>query len=95
MDPLISQPFLYWTVNLAIGLLSLGVVLSFVRLLIGPSIPDRVIAFDVMAAFVIGLLALFAIQTGHALFIDVGLSIAIIVFLATVALARYLEKGAK
>jgi len=95
MEPLDTQPFLHWTVTIAIGLLCIGVVLSFIRLLLGPSVPDRVIAFDVMAAFVIGLLALFAIQTGHALFIDVGLSIAIIVFLATVALARYLEKGAK
>lgn len=83
------------TVLISMGILSVGVLLSFIRLLIGPSTPDRVVAFDVMAAFVIALLGLFAIWTGHSLFIDVGLSIAIVIFLATVALARYLEKGAQ
>jgi len=74
-------------------LLVLGMAFAFLRLLRGPSLPDRVVALDVIATMAIGVLALTSITTGQKMLLDVALAIAIITFLGTVALAISLEKG--
>jgi len=79
--------------NIAIALLVLGMVFAFLRLLRGPSLPDRVVALDVIATMAVGALALTSITTGQKLLLDVALAMAIITFLGTVALAISLEKG--
>ena len=78
---------------LATALLVCGMVAAFLRLVLGPSLPDRVVALDVMATMAIGALALVAIQTGQMILLDVALAIALITFLGTVVLAMSLEKG--
>ncbi len=70
-----------------------GMFLAFIRLAIGPSLPDRVVAFDAMAVMAVGALVLVAIGTDQPLFLDVALALALITFLGTVALAISLEKG--
>lgn len=72
--------------------LAIAMLLAFVRLLLGPSLPDRVVALDVMATLAIGILVLFAMAARKPLFLDVALAMALIVFLGTVAFARYMEK---
>jgi multicomponent Na+:H+ antiporter subunit F len=74
--------------------LSLAVVLTFLRLARGPSLPDRVIALDLMATLGIGILAAYAIATGQTALLDVGLLLALVSFLSTVAFAHYLERSA-
>jgi multicomponent Na+:H+ antiporter subunit F len=74
-------------------LLVLGMAFAFLRLLRGPSLPDRVVALDVIATMAIGVLALTSITTGQKMLLDVALAIAIITFLGTVALAISIEKG--
>jgi multicomponent Na+:H+ antiporter subunit F len=56
---------------------------------------DRVVALDLIGILSIGLMALYAVETGEALFVDVAIIVALIAFLGTVAFARYLEKGRK
>lgn len=65
------------------------------RLVIGPSIADRVTAFDVLTSVVIGMLAVFAISTGNHLYIDVILIMSLVVFLGAIAFAYYLKKRGK
>lgn len=76
------------------SLLAVSGLLSLIRVWIGPTTADRVVALDVFAVLVLGHCVLLAAGTGNVAFFDVALVIAIIAFIATVAIARYLEKGA-
>lgn len=68
-------------------------VLAFLRLVKGPTLPDRVVALDALATMAIGALVLTAISTGQAVLLDIALAMALITFLGTIALASSLEKG--
>ena len=81
--------------TVVLPLLCLAVVLAFVRLARGPSLADRVIAFDLLATLGIAILAAFAVATGQPAFLDVGLLLALVSFLGTVAFAHYMERSAK
>ncbi len=79
---------------LVLPLLSLVVVMAFVRLARGPSLPDRVVALDLLATLVIGMIAAYAITLNQPVILDVASVLALLAFLGTVAFARYLEKRA-
>lgn len=81
-------------VNLTFAMLSVALVLALVRLIRGPSLPDRVVALDLIAVLSVGLIAVFAIDTDQPLFLDNAIVVALIAFLGTVAFAYYLERGA-
>lgn len=72
--------------------LALGAVLTTVRLLRGPSLPDRVVALDLLTTLGIGMACAWAMATDATAFLDVALVLALVAFLGTVAFARYLEK---
>lgn len=82
--------FTVWYV--VMPLLLTAAVLTTVRLLRGPSLPDRVVALDLLAVISIGLLAAFAVGVGQAVFLDLVLAIGGLAFLGTVAFARYIER---
>ena len=73
------------------ALLGLAVVFAFVRLARGPSLPDRVVALDFIAAVGVAFCALAAIAFELAVLLDVAMLVALISFVGTVAFARYLE----
>ena len=79
--------------SVAIVLLVIGMACALVRSILGPSLPDRVVALDAIATMAVGALALTAISTGQSILLDVALAMALITFLGTVALAISLEKG--
>jgi multicomponent Na+:H+ antiporter subunit F len=83
-----------WMTMVTLPLLVLGVVLAFIRLLRGPSLPDRVIALDILSVFGIGIIVAYAIATGQPVFIDVASVLALVSFLGTVAFAAYVERRA-
>jgi multicomponent Na+:H+ antiporter subunit F len=80
------------SLNIAFVLVMLGVVLAFVRLIIGPSLPDRVVALDMMTVLIVSFCGVYAIVSGDAAFVDVAIVLALVGFLATVALARFVER---
>ena len=80
-------------ITLALGVVALAVAAAFVRLARGPSLADRIVALDVIAACMVAACLLYAIDTGLATFVDIALAIALVTFLGTVALARTLESG--
>lgn len=82
-------------VAIQIGLLIASVVtlLAGYRVIRGPTTPDRVVALDVIATNVIAIAVLFAIQTSSGFFIDVSLVLAIIGFISTIVVARYVTEG--
>jgi multicomponent Na+:H+ antiporter subunit F len=79
-------------VAMASVMLAVAVVLAFLRLLRGPSLPDRVVAFDLMTTLAVGIMAVYTVSTGETVFLDVAIVLALISFLGTVAFARYLEQ---
>ncbi|MEE4251851.1 MAG: monovalent cation/H+ antiporter complex subunit F [Alcanivoracaceae bacterium] len=77
---------------LSFAILSLSLLLSFVRLLRGPSLPDRVVALELMASLTVGFIGVHAIASQRFAFLDVAMVLALTAFLAAVGFARFLEK---
>jgi multicomponent Na+:H+ antiporter subunit F len=86
-------PALITTAWVAGIVLAFGMVMSFIRVVIGPTLADRVVAMDVLATMTIGALVLVAVITGTPLLLDIALAIALVVFLGTIALATAIERG--
>ncbi|NHN47214.1 pH regulation protein F [Halostella sp. JP-L12] len=68
-------------------------VLCSYRVIFGPTVPDRVVALDAIATNVVAIAVLFALRTGRGLFVTVSLVLAIIGFLSTVTVAKYVTEG--
>ena len=87
-----------WTIDTAITLgfamVFVAVGLAFVRLVKGPTLPDRVVALDMMTVAIVAFCGLAAMRSGDTAFLDVALVLALVGFLATVALARFAERQA-
>jgi len=81
--------YLYYVI---LPILSIAMLLLFVRFLIGPSIADRVIALDLLITTGIGIIAMYSIVTNQPTFLDIAMILALIAFLGTVAFSYYLEK---
>lgn len=84
------QTVALWVV---LPVLSVAVLLSVVRLAIGPSLPDRVVALDLITTIGVGIVAAAALAWEQPPLLDVGTVLALVSFLATVAFARYIERG--
>ena len=82
-----SFPFIVASIMLAIA----G-GLTFIRLSMGPTLPDRVIAIDLIGVLLVCLLVLMAGLTAQQAFLDVAMVVALISFVGTVAYARYIER---
>jgi multicomponent Na+:H+ antiporter subunit F len=74
-------------------LIFLGVALSVLRLVLGPTVIDRVAAIDMLTVVSISLIALYAHVAGRFVYLDVALVYGVLSFLAVLATARYLERG--
>ena len=72
---------------------SLLTLLCSYRVIKGPTVPDRVVALDTIGTNVVAIAVLFALQTGRGLFVTVGLVLAIIGFVSTVTVAKYVVEG--
>ncbi len=66
---------------------------SFVRVVIGPSLPDRVVALDMAATIVVAIILTHCVQSGSSYYIPAAISIALLSFVGTVSLALYISKG--
>ncbi|MCB1772566.1 MAG: K+/H+ antiporter subunit F [Gammaproteobacteria bacterium] len=80
-------------VYIAFGLVSAALLLSFWRLLLGPSKPDRILALDTLYVNTVALLVLLGIHLGSNLYFEAALLIAMIGFVGTVALSKFLTRG--
>ena len=72
--------------------LALAAVLAFIRLIRGPTLPDRVIAIDLIGVLIVCLLVVVAASTAQQAFLDVAIVVALISFVGTVAYAQYIER---
>jgi len=85
-----DEMFLNAAETVALALLSVSFLLTVVRVVKGPTLPDRVIALDMLVAVAIGFIAVMGIRTGFTLYMDIAISLGLVGFLATVAFARFI-----
>ena len=78
----------------ALVILGLALLLTVWRVVAGPTLPDRILALDMLTGIAIGFIAVIAVKTGFSLYIDIAISLGLVGFLATVAFARFvLSRG--
>jgi multicomponent Na+:H+ antiporter subunit F len=73
--------------------LGLALLIAFTRLVKGPTLPDRIVATDLIGVLVVGLIVVLAGWTGVHATLDAAIVIALIGFLGTIAYATYVERG--
>ncbi|GAA0816915.1 K+/H+ antiporter subunit F [Colwellia sp. D2M02] len=75
------------------AMIGLSLLLNLWRLLIGPSVPDRILALDTMYINSIALIILYGMSMGTGLYFEAALLIAMLGFVSTVAVCKYLLRG--
>ena len=84
-----------WAASATTVLTVLGLVFSFVRLIKGPSLPDRVVSIDLITVLAVAVAGLLAVTHSQPDFLDIAVVLALVAFLATVAFAWYAERTAE
>lgn len=84
--------FLELTLSVSMVILSISILITLVRFIIGPTLPDRVISLELIGLIIIAIIALYSIMTEEAVFIDIAVIISLITFLGTIAFSYYLER---
>ena len=82
-----------WALNFAFAALSVAIALTAWRLLAGPETTDRVLALDTLYINTVGLVILLGLHFASDLLFEAALIIAMLGFIATVAVARFLARG--
>ncbi|MCT4654865.1 MAG: cation:proton antiporter [Cohaesibacter sp.] len=83
------QTFLEAAILLSLLLLTVSFLLIAWRIIVGPSLSDRIMALDMLVAVGMGFIAVIGVKTGYYLYIDIAIALGLIGFLATVAFARF------
>jgi multicomponent K+:H+ antiporter subunit F len=77
----------------AFAMVTIALILNLYRLLIGPSASDRILALDTLYINSIAILIMFSLYLGNVLYFEAALLIAVMGFVGTVALSKYLLRG--
>ncbi len=80
------------TTEIVLVVLVFALALAFLRLVIGPSMPDRVVALDLIATLLVGVIAVSAIETGDVIFLRVAMVVALFNFIGTIGFSWYLQQ---
>jgi len=75
------------------SIIGFGIVFSIIRLIKGPTAPDRVVALDTLSTITTALLVLLGFIFKRYVYLDVALVYALLTFIGAIAVARFLEKG--
>lgn len=84
--------FLALAIDISFAIVMIAIALGFYRIAKGPSLADRVVSLDMMTVSIMAFCGLYAIFSKSTAFIDVAIVVALVGFLATVALARFAER---
>ncbi|MBS7661413.1 K+/H+ antiporter subunit F [Pseudomonas lalucatii] len=82
-----------YVIPLCLAIMGLALMLTLARLIKGPDMPDRILALDTLYINAIALLVLFGVWLGSKLYFEAALLIAVMGFVGTVAVAKYLLRG--
>ncbi|MDD3655619.1 MAG: cation:proton antiporter [Atribacterota bacterium] len=76
-------------------LLTVFILISLFRLISGPTVPDRVVAMDTINTLIVAGMILFGAAFEEIIYIDVAIVYALLSYIATLYIAKYLERRAK
>jgi multicomponent Na+:H+ antiporter subunit F len=79
--------------QITLVMLGLALIVAFIRLVTGPTLPDRIVAMDLFGVLVVGLIVVLAGWSGVRATLDAAIVIALVGFLGTIAYATYVERG--
>ena len=79
--------------TIALSLFILAIILALYRIIRGPSMPDRVVALDMIGVNLISGVAVFSVVLNTHAFLEVILIVGILAFISTLALARFVKRG--
>jgi multicomponent Na+:H+ antiporter subunit F len=88
-----ADPLVATAADVGLVIVSALCVLCGYRVIVGPTVPDRVVALDAIATNVVAIAVLFALKTDRGLFVTVSLVLAIIGFLSTITVAKFVTEG--
>lgn len=81
-------------IAVALFLLVISFLVIIVRIVKGPTLPDRILGLDMLVGAGIGFIAVIGLKTGYTLYLDIAIALGLVGFLATVAFARFvLHRG--
>lgn len=83
------EVFLEVCIYVSLAVLSLSFLLTVYRIVVGPTLPDRIVALDMLVAIGIGFIAVIGVKTDFYLYLDIAIALGLVGFLATVAFARF------
>ena len=86
------KPELTWAIFISLVNLSVGLLLTFIRLAKGPSLPDRVVSLDLIGLLSAAVIAVYSVAVKQPQYLDVAITLTLIAFLSTVAFARYVQQ---
>lgn len=92
--PIVNDPG-HWLFLVSGTVFGLALLASVWRLVVGPSLPDRVVALDLIGFLAVGIICVFSIVTQRSELLGVALVAALILFLGTAAFAIYLDRRAR
>lgn len=91
MNPPVAEPIAV-AITVVLIMLSVAMLLAFIRLVRGPSLADRVVALDLISVQAVGFIAVYDIATHEPVYLRVAIVLALIAFLGTVAFAHYIQR---
>ena len=78
---------------IVLGFLLLAIVIAIIRVVKGPTAPDRVVGLDTINTIIISAMVIFGAVTSNVIYIDVAIIYALLSFISTLFIAKYLEGG--
>ena len=81
------------TYLIVLGALLLSIIMCMIRVVKGPTAPDRVVGLDTINTIVVVGMVVFGIATGAVIYIDVAIVYALLSYISTLFIAKYLEGG--
>ena len=84
-----ASTFLEFCIWATLALHTVALALLVVRIVKGPTLPDRILALDALVGVGIGFIAVIGVKTGFYLYVDIAIALGLVGFLATVAFARF------
>jgi multicomponent Na+:H+ antiporter subunit F len=76
--------------DVAFALLGFAMLFAVVRIVRGPTLPDRILGLDLLTTLGVGIIAVFSMRADLSLYLDVAVALALVGFVATAAFARYI-----
>lgn len=78
---------------IALVLIGIAIVITLIRIIIGPSLPDRILSLDIVGVQIVSVLAIISIILKTDAFLGVLLILAILSFIGTIAFTKFIERG--